>query len=76
MPLIPAYIRWEDDSRLRVTIEAPLETVESENEKAIADLTAQATARVEEWVRRYPEQWLWLHRRWKTRPPEEARQNV
>ena len=26
---------------------------------------------VEDWVRRYPDQWLWIHRRWKTRPPGE-----
>jgi Kdo2-lipid IVA lauroyltransferase/acyltransferase len=26
----------------------------------------------EDYVRRYPDQWLWVHRRWKTRPPGEA----
>ncbi len=30
--------------------------------------TALFTATLESWIRRYPEQWLWVHRRWKTRP--------
>ena len=35
-------------------------------------VTAEYTAEVEAAVREHPEQWLWLHQRWKTRPPEEA----
>ena len=34
--------------------------------------TAAFTAAIERYVRQYPEQWLWMHRRWKTRPPGEA----
>lgn len=42
-----------------------------ELEDAIYRLTAAFTARLEAVVRTAPEQYLWLHRRWKTRPPEE-----
>ena len=33
--------------------------------------TARFTAVLERYIRQYPEQWLWMHRRWKTRPPGE-----
>jgi KDO2-lipid IV(A) lauroyltransferase len=33
--------------------------------------TALFNATLESWIRRYPEQWLWVHRRWKTRPAGE-----
>ena len=35
--------------------------------------TALFTAVTEQWIRRYPDQWLWVHRRWKTRPEGEPR---
>lgn len=38
-------------------------------EEEIAVNTADFTRRIEEYIRRYPDQWLWVHRRWKTRPP-------
>jgi Kdo2-lipid IVA lauroyltransferase/acyltransferase len=34
--------------------------------------TARFASAVERMVRLYPDQWLWIHKRWKTRPPGEA----
>jgi len=36
-------------------------------------ITARYTAAIEKTVRLAPEQYLWVHRRWKTRPPEERK---
>ena len=41
------------------------------NEEQVEELTAAATAQIERWVRRHPEAWLWIHDRWRTRPPGE-----
>ncbi len=41
------------------------------HDEAIAKVAAYYTASVERIIRRYPEQWFWMHNRWKTRPPEE-----
>jgi len=38
----------------------------------VAENTARFTATIEQYIRQTPEQWLWMHRRWKTRPPGEA----
>lgn len=40
-------------------------------EEKIHKITEQFTRVIEGWIRQYPEQWLWIHNRWKTRPPEE-----
>ncbi len=69
--LVPAFIRWQDGAKHHLVIEEPLKTDAEDNDSAVADLTAKVTARVEEWARSYPEQWLWLHRRWKARPEGE-----
>ena len=41
------------------------------DEEDIVTNTQIFTKITEDYVRRYPDQWLWVHRRWKTRPPGE-----
>ena len=69
--VIPLFAVRESGDRYRITYE-PAVPVRPTGDRAVdvARLTADCTAIVERWVRRYPEQWLWMHRRWKTSPPE------
>jgi len=42
------------------------------NEDKVERLTAAATARIESYVREFPQAWLWMHDRWRTRPEEDV----
>ncbi|MEO8573650.1 MAG: lysophospholipid acyltransferase family protein [Pyrinomonadaceae bacterium] len=37
----------------------------------VFEMTAAFTSEMEKFIRAYPEQWLWIHKRWKVRPPGE-----
>ena len=68
--VLPGFMVWEEAERkyvLRFGEEIPLTVTDDDEADALAN-TAKFTAVIEEYVRRYPEQWLWVHRRWKTRP--------
>jgi KDO2-lipid IV(A) lauroyltransferase len=57
--------------RLKVRFEpVPRDDLPADRDQAVWELTRRFTARLEEAVRRHPEQWFWMHRRWKTPPPE------
>ena len=63
-------IRDESGLKLRVEVEGPILPPEGLGEQdAITAHTAAVTAVLEKYIRRYPDQWLWLHRRWKVQPP-------
>lgn len=59
------------ENRYRMTLEEIVVDRGGDAEQAVHRLTAAFTARLEAAVRAAPEQYLWQHRRWKTRPPEE-----
>jgi KDO2-lipid IV(A) lauroyltransferase len=72
--VVPGFLLWEAaEGRyvLHFGEELAIEAT-GDSESDIVALTQQCTAAIEWWVRRYPEQWLWIHRRWKTRPSGEA----
>ncbi len=71
--LLPGFMIWEPDERRYVLRFGPeVEIPHTENVAAdILEGTQRATSALESWIRRYPDQWLWIHRRWKTRPPGE-----
>jgi KDO2-lipid IV(A) lauroyltransferase len=72
-PIVPIFIRREGVGRHRVTIEPPLPSPTSADlAGAVVELTARCTASIEAAIRRSPEQWLWSHDRWRTRPPAIA----
>ncbi len=72
--VIPAFTIWDPVlRRYRVEFDCAVELVRSGDDEADAVAnTARFTKIIEEYVRRYPDQWLWVHRRWKTRPAGEA----
>ena len=71
-PVLPVFIRREGWGRHRVSIRAPLPAPVKTGPDAIVELTAQCTLAIEAAIREAPDQWLWVHDRWRTRPPAVA----
>ena len=75
-PILPVFTRREGPGRHRVVVEPPVLMPDPMNdlEAAVVELTARCTAVIERVVRQTPEQWLWVHDRWRTRPRAGAPQ--
>lgn len=71
-PIVMGFATRRPDRRLELDVEPPIEPGDRHAPGAAERLTARHVERLESWVRRRPEMWFWLHRRWKTSPPERA----
>jgi Kdo2-lipid IVA lauroyltransferase/acyltransferase len=71
--VVPTFTMWNAALRkYTLRFDPALELVRTGDDQAdTAANTAQFTKVIEGYVRRYPDQWLWVHRRWKTRPEGE-----
>ena len=72
--VLPGFMLWEAKEKKYVLHFGPQLHFEhtGNHEKDVLAATQQCNDVLESWIRRYPDQWLWIHRRWKTRPPGEA----
>jgi KDO2-lipid IV(A) lauroyltransferase len=68
-PIVPIFMHREPDGHHRIVVEPPLwPSPGASTAGAVLELTAECVRRIEATIRRWPEQWFWLHRRWRTRP--------
>lgn len=74
-PLVPFFAPWsEEKGKYLLITEPPIPADSTGDEEAdIRRVTIEITRRVENQIRQFPGQWLWIHKRWKTRPPGEPK---
>src|ERR1700735_1597376 len=71
--VVPGFLSWDSARRkYRLRFEPAVELARTGDEELdVIENTARFTKTIEDYVRAYPDQWLWVHKRWKTRPPGE-----
>jgi KDO2-lipid IV(A) lauroyltransferase len=71
--VVPGFTIWDEAlGKYRLRFDPAVELIRTGDLEAdILANTQQFTSIIEHYVRKYPEQWLWVHRRWKTRPEGE-----
>jgi KDO2-lipid IV(A) lauroyltransferase len=71
--VVPGFTIWDESlGKYRLRFDPAIELARTGDLEAdIIANTQKFTKVIEDYVRQYPEQWLWVHRRWKTRPEGE-----
>jgi KDO2-lipid IV(A) lauroyltransferase len=71
--VVPGFLFWDDAVRkYRLRFEPAVELARTgDTEQDVRENTARFNRVIEDYIRQHPDQWLWVHKRWKTRPPGE-----
>ena len=72
-PVIPVFALPLPGGRYRFIYERPVPPPKEESPDAVREFTQRCTDVLEMYVRRQPELWLWMHRRWRDAPAPETR---
>jgi KDO2-lipid IV(A) lauroyltransferase len=71
-PIVPCFVVRQKDDTHEIIFEPPLnlEEAKTTQETIIID-TQKLTSIIESYIRRYPAEWGWIHRRWKSKPESQ-----
>ena len=64
-PVVPVFALPLPDGRFRMVYEHPVDPPQTDDSDSIREFTQRCTDVLEMYVRRYPQLWLWMHRRWR-----------
>jgi KDO2-lipid IV(A) lauroyltransferase len=71
--VLPCFIIRQKDDTHRIIFERPLDLEEGKNSRETIALNIQKlTSIIEAYIRKYPAEWGWVHRRWKSKPSENS----
>jgi Kdo2-lipid IVA lauroyltransferase/acyltransferase len=70
--LLPCFIIRQPGDIHQIVFEPPIDLeVESGSQETVAHNVQKITSIIERYIKNYPQQWGWIHRRWKSRPAKE-----
>jgi Kdo2-lipid IVA lauroyltransferase/acyltransferase len=71
--VVPGYAYWDETiQKYRLRFEPPVELIQTgDTERDVFENTKRFAKVIEEIIRKHPDQWVWVHKRWKTRPKGE-----
>jgi Kdo2-lipid IVA lauroyltransferase/acyltransferase len=71
--VVPGYVYWDEIiQKYRLRFEPPVELIQTgDTERDVFENTQRFAKVIEEIIRKHPDQWVWVHKRWKTRPKGE-----
>jgi KDO2-lipid IV(A) lauroyltransferase len=71
--VVPGYAYWDQTIQMyRLRFEPPVELIRTgDTERDVFENTQRFAKVIEEIIRKHPDQWVWIHKRWKTRPKGE-----
>jgi KDO2-lipid IV(A) lauroyltransferase len=68
-PIVPMAIVRKEQNRYKIVVKPEVKlTISEDREKDVLEVTQRCTRVLESIIREYPDQWLWMHDRWKSRP--------
>ncbi len=68
-PIIPVFIIRENDDQMKIIIDPPMPLEERDDDQEMISVNiAKITRIIEGYIRKYPHEWGWMHRRWKSKP--------